>query len=336
MPTGTCEHPMAMDHFKSFAWYLSGDYVLSGQLDSRHNICEWEWMRVHAALGLQSRDFRFLQTNKCFKKSSKKLVPLEAKQLAFISVPAKGVAAWLDAGLHPLPMFRFLWSSCITEERTVQTLADWGILWKALASVLCLLPSRRQVPASCKSKCLVLLGLLLQQAVSGQARSQVQPEPLTACIHDTCHTPHYAQLSFDENGMTSSLAALRNMSDRCVAEWKKFTSAQWCSRKVGSSLELMSLWDLVTFCSWAKALQNAAWFVKDLYPKIISYMGELLDGHCVYLAAGGLRRLPVLRNKEGHVRRMPRVNKLVGQMQGPNQTQTRGAWHTQGCIEQKP
>ena len=52
-----------MDCFKPFVWYLPQDYVLSGQLDERSSTYEWEWMRIHAALDIKTKDCRFLNKN---------------------------------------------------------------------------------------------------------------------------------------------------------------------------------------------------------------------------------------------------------------------------------
>ena len=40
--------------------------MLAGQVFLSDSSCQWEWMRVQDAVGLVSRDFRYLQTNKSF------------------------------------------------------------------------------------------------------------------------------------------------------------------------------------------------------------------------------------------------------------------------------
>ena len=183
----------------------------------------------------------------------------------------------------------------------------------ALATALCVLPSRRQLPPAAKHKCLLLLSLLLQAAIGSLPRSNVQPGSISGHIYDVTHAANNVELVFDENGMTRGFASLPELSPRCVDAWQKLSSCGWCGRTVSSTLELMSLWDLTLFCSWSKALQNAVWqdVFRDLYPQLVQYMGNLLQGHCLFLAGGGLKPLPILQTRAGHTRRMPRVNKVI-------------------------
>ena len=51
---------------KPFSWHLPEDYVLAEQVFPSDSSCQWEWMRVQDAVGLVSRDFRYLQTNRSF------------------------------------------------------------------------------------------------------------------------------------------------------------------------------------------------------------------------------------------------------------------------------
>ena len=181
---------------------------------------------------------------------------------------------------------------------------------RALIVMLC---SLRQVAAGVKSKCLLLLTLLLQAAVMGQAKSQAQPEPLQVCIHDVAHTPHHVVLNFNESGMTRDLADLENLSERCAESWQKFAASDWCGHKCNSSMGLLSLWDFVAFLAWCKASASHAWadMVQDVFPKMVKYLGELLDGHGAFLAGGGLKPVPTLKTKDGNVRRLARINKAL-------------------------
>ena len=107
----------------------------------------------------------------------------------------------------------------------------------ALATALCVLPSRRQLPATTKHKSLLLLSLLLQAAIGSLSRSNVQPGSISGHIYDVSHTANDVELVFGENGMTRGLASFPHLSPRCVNAWRKLCSGGWCGRTVSSALE---------------------------------------------------------------------------------------------------
>ena len=203
------------------------------------------------------------------------------------------------------------WSSCAGAADP--TRLGHSVESRALLVILSVLPSRKQFPGRCKSKCLLLLALLIQAAIMARPRSQVDPGTVPACIYDAANTPHSFELKFDQNGMTSDLACVPEVISATADEWQKLTGAGWCGRKATSSMGLMSLWDLFLFCARSKASRNHAWHhvFQGLYPSLVEYVGKLFDGHCLFLAAGGLKPVPVLRSRQGNVRRFPRVNKRL-------------------------
>ena len=299
--------------FQPFAWHLPENYVLAGQLDSGAGTCEWEWMRVQAALGIHSKDFKYLKSNQQYFESELQLAQVPWQKCATCIICKH---AHLTSMLHA--------SSCCACKVPVQQLHYRGanaedpsrlghsVESRCLAVILCALPGRRQLPASCKTKCLLLLTLLLQAAIRSLT-TQAEAEPISGCIYDVGHTPHNVILTFDENGMTKGLACMSQVDEQSAAGWQRLTSAGWCGRKVTSALENMSLWDLVLFCAWSKANSNHIWHqaFEGLYPKLLDYIGRLLDAHCKVLAAGGPKPVPVLRSKDGNVRRMARSNKII-------------------------
>ena len=89
----------------------------------------------------------------------------------------------------------------------------------------------------------------------------------------------------------------------------------WHGKKVTSTLQLASLWDVLLLCVWAKHNQTTSNVWKDLgslmWSKLVFHCGsivELLGGH---LATRPPQPLPLLKTPKGNSRRLPKINKLL-------------------------
>ena len=122
-------------------------------------------------------------------------------------------------------------------------------------------------------------------------------------------------LSFNDQGMTTSLADLQDVLPGLVSAFGFLRDKGWHCRKVTSTIEYASLWDLLILAVWSKhnptkygLWQKLFWW---LFPKLIIAAGSLVDRMACQRASLQAEALPLLKSKHGNTRRIPKINKLL-------------------------
>ena len=122
-------------------------------------------------------------------------------------------------------------------------------------------------------------------------------------------------LSFNDQGMTTSLADLQDVLPGLVSAFGFLRDKGWHCRKVTSTIEYASLWDLLILAVWSKhnptkygLWQKLFWW---LFPKLIFAAGSLVDRMACQRASLQAQALPLLKSKHGNTRRIPKINKLL-------------------------
>ena len=115
--------------------------------------------------------------------------------------------------------------------------------------------------------------------------------------------------------MTSGLADMQDFHVAGPRSWQKLMDQGWHGRRLTSTLECASLWDVLLFVTWAKLCQSKSglWrgFLQHLYDKLIFFAGSLVDLFAVNRASLPAESVPLLGTKEGNTRRIPKVNKIL-------------------------
>ena len=127
--------------------------------------------------------------------------------------------------------------------------------------------------------------------------------------------PENLTLNFSAAGFTKDLCNLATTHAASARAWKQLTETPWHDRKITSTLDLASIWDLLFFVAWSKhnPSRSRIWvdFCQQLYPRMVFVCGFVMDRLASHLACRDAAPLPLLKTSKGNTRRIPKVNKFL-------------------------
>ena len=187
---------------------------------------------------------------------------------------------------------------------------------RALVAILGLLPGRKKYKPAVKLTALTLLTDLVRQGCASRGADQVLGGSFSFnMFSSTSGDWETVRLSWTAEGMTAGLAGLADRNPAAAAVWQRLIDSGWSQKKITSSLELASLWDLLFYAVYCKhnSTMCKAWqeFCLPMWPKLIFHCGSLVELHGSHLAEQPPQPLPLLKTQKGNTKRIPKINKLL-------------------------